>query len=191
MRYSPGHKAEIHQKIVNDASRRVRKEGLAGAGVSAVMRDNGLTHGGFYKHFESKDELLIESLRIAFAEIGDRLAQAAEKSPPGSAWKAIVKTYLSPEHCDHVECGCPLAALASELRRADEALRGQILAEVMQYKSRMVPFMPGRRVADKERAFLTIFSTMIGAIEIARILPEPAMREYVLANARDFLLRSF
>jgi TetR/AcrR family transcriptional repressor of nem operon len=191
MRYSPEHKAEIHQKIVNDASRRVRKEGLAGTGVSAVMHDNGLTHGGFYKHFGSKDDLLIESLHVAFAEMGDRLAHAAEKSSPASAWKAIVKTYLSPEHCDHIECGCPLAALASELGRADEGMRGQILAEVMQYKSSMVPFMPGRRAVDKENAFLAIFSTMIGAIEIARILPEPAMRERVLANAREFLLRSF
>lgn len=191
MRYSPTHKAEIHQKIVYDASRRVRAEGIAGAGVAAVMRDNGLTHGGFYKHFESKDDLLIESLRVAFAEMGDRLAHAAKKSPPASAWKAIVKTYLDSQHCDHVECGCPLAALASELGRADEGMRAQILAEVMQYKSRMVPFMPGRLAVDKENAFLAIFSTMIGAIEIARILPEPAMRERVLANAREFLLSSF
>ena len=61
MRYRPEHKAEIRQKIVNDASRRVRAEGLTGAAVAAVMRDAGLTHGGFYKHFESKDELLLES----------------------------------------------------------------------------------------------------------------------------------
>ena len=66
MRYQPGHKAEIHQKIVKDASQRVRAEGLNGAAVAAVMRDTGLTHGGFYKHFESKDELLIESLKESF-----------------------------------------------------------------------------------------------------------------------------
>lgn len=190
MRYSPEHKAEIHRKIVKDASHRVRTEGMAGAAVSAVMRDNGLTHGGFYKHFGRKDDLLIESLRVAFAEIGDRLADAAENLPSPSAWKAIVKAYLSTEHCNHVECGCPLGALASELGRADEGMRSQILTEVMRYKSRMVPFMPGRRAVDKENAFLAIFSTMIGAIEIARILPEP-MRERVLANAREFLLHNF
>src|SRR5882724_603376 len=107
MRYRPEHKAEIHQKIVNDASRRVRAEGLTGAPVAAVMRDAGLTHGGFYKHFESKDELLLESLREAFREIADRLAEAAKRSPAETAWKMIVKTYLSPEHCDHAEFGCP------------------------------------------------------------------------------------
>src|ERR1700733_9855823 len=123
MRYQPKHKAEIHQKIVKDASRRVRAEGLGGAGVAAVMRDTGLTHGGFYKHFESKDELLVESLSESFREMADYLVQAAEQSEPGSAWRSIVKTYLSPEHCDHAEWGCPLAALGSELARADPSMK--------------------------------------------------------------------
>jgi TetR/AcrR family transcriptional regulator, transcriptional repressor for nem operon len=191
MRYQPEHKVEIHQKIVKDASRRVRTEGLTGAGVSAVMHDTGLTHGGFYKHFRSKDELLMESLSEAFREIADYLAQAAEQSQPGTAWKAIVKAYLSPEHCDHVEWGCPLAALASELGRVDKAMKAQIFGELAKYRSRMLPFMPGRRTADKERAFFAIFSTMIGAIELARVLPEPAMQAKVLESAREFLLRSF
>jgi len=191
MRYQPGHKAEIHQKIVKDASRRVRAEGLNGAAVAAVMRDTGLTHGGFYKHFGSKDDLLVESLREGFREIEDNLARAAEQSSPGEAWKAIVKTYLSLELCEHPERGCPLAALAPELARVDKRMKPQILAELVNYKSRMVPFMPGRRTADKERAFFAIFSTMIGAVQIARMLPEPAMREKVLGSARDFLLGSF
>jgi TetR/AcrR family transcriptional regulator, transcriptional repressor for nem operon len=70
-------------------------------------------------------------------------------------------------------------------------MRGQILAELVNYRDRMVPFMPGRRTADKERAFFQIFSTMVGAIEIARLLPGPEMREKVLASARDLLLHSF
>jgi TetR/AcrR family transcriptional repressor of nem operon len=191
MRYRPEHKAEVHQKIVKDASRRVRAEGLNGAGVAAVMRDTGLTHGGFYKHFGNKDELLLESLREAFREIADDLAHAAEQSHPETAWKAIVKTYLSLEYCDHAERGCPLTALAPEMARVGEGMRGQILADLVNYKDRMVPFMPGRRTADKESAFFSIFSTMIGAVEIARMLPEPAMREKVLTSTRDFLLRSF
>lgn len=191
MRYRPEHKAEVHQRIVKDASRRVRAEGLGGAVVATVMRDTGLTHGGFYKHFESKDDLLLESLQDAFREIGDSLTFAAAESEPETAWKAIVKTYLSLEYCDHAEHGCPLTALAPELARAGRSMRGQILAELVNYKNRMLPFMPGARTADKERAFFAIFSTMIGAIEIARMLPEPAMREKVLASTRDFLLRNF
>jgi TetR/AcrR family transcriptional repressor of nem operon len=191
MRYPPEHKTETHQKIAKDASRRIRSEGITGASVSSVMRDAGLTHGGFYKHFGSKDELLMESLSVAFGEIADRLAHAAEQARPETAWKAIVKTYLSPEYCDRVEDGCPLPALGPELARADTAMKPQIFEELKKYKSRMVPFMPGQRTADKERAFFSIFSTMIGAIEIARMLPEPAMRETVLASTREFLLRSF
>jgi TetR/AcrR family transcriptional repressor of nem operon len=70
-------------------------------------------------------------------------------------------------------------------------LKPQIVAELVNYKDKMVPFMPGRLAADKERAFFAIFSTMIGAIEIARLLPDRAIRERVLGSARDFLLRSF
>ena len=155
------------------------------------MQDAGLTHGGFYKHFQSKDDLLVESLGEAFREITDTLIRAAEQSPPGEAWKAIVETYLRPEMCERPERGCPLPALGPELARVDDRMKPQIVAELVNYKSRMVPFMPGRRTRYKERAFFAIFSTMIGAIEIARLLPEPAMREKVLGSARDFLLRSF
>jgi TetR/AcrR family transcriptional regulator, transcriptional repressor for nem operon len=191
VRYRPEHKLETHRKIVKDASRRVRAEGLSGAAVSAIMKDAGLTHGGFYKHFGSKDDLLLESLREGFREIEDMLVLAAGKAPPGEAWKAIVRTYLSLELCEHPERGCPLAALSPELARADKRMKPQIVAELVNYKSRMLPFMPGQRTADKERAFFAIFSTMIGAVEIARMLPDPAMREKVLASTRDFILRSF
>jgi TetR/AcrR family transcriptional repressor of nem operon len=191
MRYQPEHKAEVHRKIVKDASRRVRAEGVTGAAVSAVMRDAGLTHGGFYKHFGSKDELLLESFREAFREMADHLVHAAKESRPKAAWKAIVKTYLSLEYCDHAERGCPMTSLAPELGRVEKRLRGPVFAELVNYKNRMLPFMPGRRYADKERAFFSIFSTMIGAVEIARMLPDPSMREKVLTSARDFLLRSF
>jgi len=191
MRYRPEHKIEIHRKIVKDASRRVRAEGMNGAAVVSVMRDTGLTHGGFYKHFRSKDDLLLESVSAAFREIAETLVRAAERSPRGEGWKAIVKTYLRPEFCECPERGCPLATLAPELARADKTMKPQIVAELVNYKSRMLTFMPGQRTADKERAFFAIFSTMAGAVEIARMLPDPTMREKVLGSARDFLLRSF
>jgi TetR/AcrR family transcriptional repressor of nem operon len=191
MRYPREHKAEVHQKIVRDASRRVRTEGLNGAAVAAVMRDTGLTHGGFYKHFENKDELVMESLREAFRDIGDKLVHVAEQSRSEAAWKAIVKSYLSPEYCDHVERGCPLPALAPEMARVDETMRSQVFTELVNYRDRMLPFMPGRRTADKERAFFVIFSMMIGAVEIARMMPDRAAKEKVLASTREFLLRSF
>jgi TetR/AcrR family transcriptional repressor of nem operon len=191
MRYGPKHKTEVHQNIVKDASRRVRAEGLNGVAVAAVMHDTGLTHGGFYKHFASKDELLLESLREAFLEIADNLARAAEKSGPKAGWKAIVKTYLSLEYCDHVERGCPLTALAPEMARVDIPMRGQIFTELVSYRDRMLPFMPGHRTSYKERAFFVIFSAMVGAVQLARMLPDRAAQEKVLTNTREFLLSSF
>jgi len=191
MRYSAKHKAEVHQRIVRDASRRVRRKGLGGAAVAAVMHDTGLTHGGFYKHFASKDELLIESVRAGFRDFAGKLVRAAEQARSEAPWKAIVKLYLSPEHRAHAERGCPVSSLAAELARVDETMKGLVLAELVNYRDQMVPFMPGRRTADKERAFFVIFSTMVGAIEIARLLPERAAREKVLENAGKFLLRSF
>jgi TetR/AcrR family transcriptional regulator, transcriptional repressor for nem operon len=191
VRYSPDHKAETHRKIVKDASRRVRAEGLAGAAVAAVMHDTGLTHGGFYKHFRTKDDLLLESLHEGFSEIGDALVAAAKESPSGDGWEAIVSAYLSEEYCEHVDRGCPLPALGPELARAGKKMKPRILAELVSYKNRMMPFMPGSRPADKEQAFFAIFATMTGAIQLARLLPEPAMRQKVLASARDLILRSF
>jgi len=130
-------------------------------------------------------------LTEAFREIAERLARAAEESRPETAWKTVVKAYLSPEHCDHPDRGCPLAALAPELARADQAMKRQMVGELTNYKDRMLPFMPGRRIADKESNFVAIFSTIIGAISIARILPDPAARAKILTTARNFLLSSF
>jgi TetR/AcrR family transcriptional repressor of nem operon len=191
MRYYPEHKAQMRQKIVQDASRRIRAEGLNGAGVASVMRDIGLTHGGFYKHFRSKDDLLGESIGEAFREMGARLVEVAEQSPKGGAWKAIVNWYLSPEHCDHPEVGCPLAALAPELTRSDPEVKKRIFVDMVNYKDQMLRFMPGRRTVDREKAFFAIFSTMLGAVEFARMMPDAAARQRVLASARDFLLHSF
>lgn len=163
---------------------------MTGAAVSAVMHDTGLTHGGFYKYFENKDELLREALHAGFEEIADTLTHAAEKSRPGEEWKAIVNVYLRPEMCEHPERGCPLPALAPELARLQPAMKGQVVAELVKYRDRLLPFMPGQRAADKESAFFAIFSTMTGAIAIARLLPAPA-RGRMLASTREFLLRSF
>ena len=191
MRYGPEHKLEIHRKIVKDASRRVRAEGLSGAAVSAVMKDAGLTHGGFYKHFGSKDDLLLESLREGFREIEDTLAHAAEQLPPGEAWKAIVETYLSLELCEHPERGCPLAALAPDLARADKRLTPQIVAELVNYKGRMLPFMPGQTREEKQTKIRLLFPSMAGVLMMARVSSDPQRREQILVEARNFFIKCF
>src|SRR6516165_12693845 len=119
MRYEPEHKAETHERIVKDASRQLRRAGLSGSGVARVMRASGLTHGGFYKHFRSKNDLLVEAISEAFRQRGAEVERIAAGAEPGEGWKAIINWYLSEEHCAHPEIGCPIAALAPELSRMD------------------------------------------------------------------------
>ena len=188
MRYERTHKANTHKRIVEDAARRFRTEGLSGASVSTVMQDTGLTHGGFYKHFPSKADLLVASIGEAFDETAEWLVRVAEEAPAGSEWKAIVAAYLSLEHCDHPGNGCPLASLAPELARSEKHVRTGITAAMVDYKNRLVRFMPGKRMVDRERAFFAVFSTMIGAVALARMMPDTAMRKRVLNIAKDFLL---
>ena len=133
----------------------------------------------------------MESVGEAFREVGAQFVRAAEQAAPKEAWKEIVKRYLSPEHCDHPEAGCPLAALGPELARSMPEMKERISTAMVTYKSLMLPFMPGRTTQDREKAYFVIFSTMVGAIELARMMPDAAARQRVLANARDFLLGSF
>lgn len=191
MRYDPEHKENTHNTIVRDASRRFRSEGVATPGVASIMRDAGLTHGGFYKHFAGREDLLAQSLVEAFRDWTARLIETATQAPAGTAWKVLIKEYLGHDHVNHPETGCPLAALAPELSRTDPEIRKQIAGAMKSYRDALVPYMPGRRPADREQAFYIIFSTMLGAVEISRLLPNREVREQILTSTREHLLKSF
>jgi TetR/AcrR family transcriptional repressor of nem operon len=191
MRYKREHKANTHKKIVEDAARRFRAEGLTGASVASVMQDTGLTHGGFYKHFPSKNDLLVESIADAFQQTARAMIELAEKARPGEAWKTIIEAYLSRDHIDHPDTGCALAALGAELARLDGDVKARLGAGLVSYKDAFSRFMPGKRAAQRDRAFFVIFSTMVGAVTLARMLPDQASRQHVLNTAKDFLLKSF
>src|SRR5436309_12944796 len=125
MRYEPEHKTRTRDRIVRNASRKLRAEGFSGAGVASVMKASGLTVGGFYKHFRSKDELLADAIAQAFSDT-DMLYSALENVPRENRWKELVRVYLSPEHCDHADVGCPMAALAPEIARAKPSVRKRV-----------------------------------------------------------------
>jgi len=155
------------------------------------MLASGLTHGGFYRHFASKNELVVEAIGEAFGERGNEMRRRAEKAPAGKGWKAIVKWYLSEEHCLHPETGCPLAALAPELARIEPAAAAKIAEALKGHRETLLPYMPGRRRADREAAYAAIMSTLSGAMQIARLLPDPSRRKRLLKDTRKFLLGSF
>ena len=191
MRYEPEHKTRTRDRIVRNAARKPRGEGLSGPGVASVMKASGLTVGGFYKHFRSKDELLADAIAEGFSESGEKIYSSLQNVLREDRWREFVRLYLSPEHCDHPDSGCPVAALAPEMARAKLGVRKRISALMKERTERWVEFMPGRTTTERERNFLLIFTAMVGAVSVARILTEPADRHKVLADMRDHLLRSF
>lgn len=190
MRYEPEHKTRTRDRIVRNAARKLRAEGLSGPGVASVMKASGLTVGGFYKHFRSKDELLAEAIAQAFLDT-EKVDSSVQSVPRERRWKEFVRLYLSPEHCDHPETGCPVAALAPEIARAKLSVRKRISSLMKKRTERWLEFMPGSTAAEQERNFFIIFSAMVGAVSIARLLTDPADRQKMLASVRDYLLRSF
>ena len=190
MRYEPEHKTRTRDRIVRNAARKLRAEGLKGPGVASVMKASGLTVGGFYKHFRSKAELLADAIAEGFSESSEKIYSSLQNVPREDRWKELVRLYLSPEHCDHPDSGCPVAALAPEMARAKLGIRKRISGLIKDRAERWVEFMPGRTAGEREQNFFVIFSAMAGAVSIARILTEPADRERVLASVRDHLLRS-
>jgi TetR/AcrR family transcriptional repressor of nem operon len=191
MRYDPQHKIRTRDRIVRNAARKLRSEGLSGPGVASVMKASGLTVGGFYKHFRSKDELLADAIAEAFSESGEKIYSSLQNVPHEDRWREFVRLYLSPEHCDHPDSGCPVAALAPEMARAKLGVRKRISGLIKDRAERWVEFMPGRTATERWQNFSVIFSAMAGAVSVARILTDPADRQKVLADMRDHLLRSF
>lgn len=191
MRYHPDHKVRTHRRIVRNASRQLRSKGLNGPAVTTLMNAAGLTHGGFYRHFGSRDDLVVEAIEESLQELRDRLVTAAKQADPGEGWKAMVRSYLSLELCDRPDEGCPIAALAPDMARTRSRLKQRIAAAILKLRQELLPFMPGRNPHEKAANFLAIFSSMVGTIAIARTMPDPALRRGILNTVRDHLLQSF
>lgn len=191
MRYEAEHKTQTRDRIVRNASRKIRAEGLSGPGVASLMKASGLTVGGFYKHFKSKDDLLADAIALGFSEFGEKAQSSLKDVPREQWWKEIVRWYLSPAHCDHSDTGCPVTALAPEIARSKISLRKRIAAQMEGLTEQWVEFMPGATAAEREQNFFVIFSAMAGAVSIARLFTEPEARQNVLSGVQDYLLNSF
>ena len=189
-RRSAAGKAETHEKIVQRAAEIFRAHGSS-VGIGDVMKELGLTHGGFYRHFASKDELLIAAVAQGFLEMADRLERVAAKAAPGKELAAIISAYLSPEHLRHPESWCVLATLAPELGRLPAGVRKRLDHAMQQYMQRLSRFTPGANDAERSQSFLILFSGMAGAIAMARALGDKESRDRVIGLSRDYYLRAF
>jgi len=186
----PSKKAQSHQRILEAASREVRRSGFRGVGVADVMKKAGLTHGGFYSHFDSRDALLAEAVVHASTDIGANItATVGALAQRGqSVFSAFVETYLSDSHMSDCENGCPVAALCGDMpNQAAEVLDSsrRIVANLHKLVQQALP--PG---CSAEAAW-AVASTLVGAIQLARALGNNKLGKAVLAGARADLLARY
>ena len=180
MRYSQDHKAQTHQRIIKEASARFRRDGIAGTGLQPLMKALGLTHGGFYSHFKSKDELVEKALQAAGAEVDVVCAQLFASERP---LETFIDTYLSQWHQTSPHEGCPLPTMSSEL-----GLRGQpsptsdavLKARLQQIENTL----EGEDAADQS---IFIMSALVGALLLSRSVQCPELAQRVLDVTRELL----
>ncbi|MEX3629005.1 MAG: TetR/AcrR family transcriptional regulator [Burkholderia sp.] len=191
MRYPTEQKAETHAKIVDAAARSFREHGAESNGIGSVMKELGLTKGGFYRHFDSKDDLFAESVSHAFDKRGESMAAAAKAAPKGRELRAIIEGYLSSEHLNAPGSGCVFFTLGPELSRQPDDVRRRINQAMLVYRDRLLPFVPGRTREDKLKNFGILFPSMAGVMTAARAIDDSEIRERMLAGAREFFINSF
>jgi len=178
MRMSRAAAAESRSRIVSEAAKMLRARGVAGASVAEVMQAAGMTHGGFYKHFASKDALLAEATAAAFAEAAARFDRRAASKGVEAAVAAYVADYLSPAHVAHPERGCPLAAFGADAGRRADAL-SQAFAEGVEALIERLSRTGGSR----EEAIRKLV-TLLGAVVAARAVGSGSLQQEILAAAR-------
>jgi TetR/AcrR family transcriptional regulator, transcriptional repressor for nem operon len=188
MRYSKEHKAETHERIVKQASVRLRERGAHGIGVADLMKEVGLTHGGFYAHFDSREALVIEAFGYAMDRANERWRKIAEETPPEKRLAAIVDSYLTATHRDDPGRGCAVPSLGSEIARESPKTRKAFAAKL----ERMVD-MVADQILDvppktaRKQAMATL-ATMMGTVVMARIAGNGELSDEILAAGREAVL---
>ena len=187
MRYAKDHRKNTYKRIVDVASQRFRKEGIQAVGIAGLMSEAGLTHGGFYSHFKSKEDLAIKAISQALESTMSALERYAEENNGGL--EAMVSNYLHPIHREAPEKGCAVAAIGAELGRLPKASQQVISSQIEQFFSLIERHLP--QTLDKERRHQTavaIFSLMVGALQISRMMWDEKQRDEVLKNGLEAAL---
>ena len=186
MGYSRAQKEKTHKRIVTIASKRFREKGLAGFGIAELMKEAGLTVGGFYKHFDSRDELVTEALSDAFG-VWQRQKEAAESSGQPLSLEKLIDDYVSDVHRRNPGAGCAFSALAPEITRSDRRTRSLTSEQVRKDLELIVEILPGKdKRAARSRAILT-FSALVGAMSLARAVSDEALSREILKTVADLL----
>lgn len=187
---SSSRKEQSHERIIDAAARAIRRAGYAGVGVADVMKEAGLTHGGFYAHFPSRDALLAAAMERAGQDGAARMSQgmARRRAEGASPLRAWVETYLSDAHLTGCERGCPVAALASEIPRQSDDVREAAASRVQRLLEAVQQVLPAQA---GEHAAAAVLSTLVGALQLARALGDNPSGRAVLASARQAVLDQY
>lgn len=188
MKKSRADTAETRKKIVELAARAFRKNGIEATGVAQIMATAGLSHGGFYRHFDSKDQLVREALSATSKNLARDSAAAAEKG--AEAVLAVFHDYMTSRYRDNVEDGCPLAAMGSELVRASEDTRHAATASFRKIIDTVAPFMLAKDGEDGTDMALSLMTHMVGALTVARMVDDPVLSDRILATTQRRIGRS-
>jgi TetR/AcrR family transcriptional regulator, transcriptional repressor for nem operon len=188
MRYSREHKIETHARIVKKASVRLREKGAHGIGVADLMKEAGLTHGGFYAHFDSREALVIEAFAYAMERSTERWRKLAEQTAPEKRFATIVESYLTPVHRDDPGHGCAVPTLGAEIARESPKTRRAFAAKLEQMIDMMAEQIPDvPRKAARRQAMATM-ATMMGTLVLSRIAGNGEFSDEVLGAGRDAVL---
>ena len=182
MRKSKAETAQTRQRIVETAAKAFRKQGIAATGVAEIMANAGLTHGGFYRHFGSKDQLVTEALSATEKNLVRDTLAAAGQGP--QAMLAVFQDYVTQAYRDNVEDGCPLAAMGSELVRADDDTRHAATNSFRRIIETAAPFMRSPGDPDGTDTALSLLTNMVGALTIARMVDDPALSNRILETTK-------
>jgi TetR/AcrR family transcriptional repressor of nem operon len=185
----PSRKQITHERIVENAARVMRQSGFGGLGVADIMKQSGLTHGGFYAHFASRDALLCEAIERAGQDSAARVAKglALRRSRGASAMRALVEQYLSDKHLSAPEQGCPVAALASEMPRQSAPVAQAASRRVRALMAIVREALPTAAAADAG----AVAGQLVGSLQLARALGDNAEGRAVLAATRRLLLAQY
>src|SRR3954471_1713517 len=188
MRYSKEHKQETHARIVKKASVRLREKGAHGIGVADLMKDAGLTHGGFYAHFDSREALVIEAFGYAMDRAVEHWRKIAAETPPEKRLSMIVDSYVSTVHRDDPGRGCAVPTLGAEIARESAKTRkafGAKLDQMIDLVADQIPDVP-RKTA--RRLAMGTMATMMGAVVMSRVAGSGELSDEILASGREAAL---
>jgi TetR/AcrR family transcriptional regulator, transcriptional repressor for nem operon len=189
MGHSKAEKAKTHKRIVAIASKRFREEGLAEVGIANLMKEAGLTVGGFYKHFDSRDDLVAEAVGSALGAWKRQVDAAASGGPPVT-YESLVDDYLSRAHRDHPGTGCPVAALAGDIARSDKQTRAVVTRQIREDIELVATLIRGTNEKNKggarSQAILT-YCALVGAIAVARAVSDEQLSREILKTAAQRL----